>query len=144
MKFGVPGVFNIDTELLLELSNTTFLGEAIKSGSSACPCHSSKCSLSCRITLFSPFLLCFASLRVSWPWVEFNFLSLTHGFGSKVLALEISNSSSCRNAAHSGLSSPFPLDARAAVTQLRKVASPRESYLELNPPLAVLIHTSQC
>lgn len=101
-------------------------------------------SRSCRIILFSPFLLCFASLRVSWPWVEFNFLSSAHSFGSKLLVLEISNSSSCRNAAHSGLSSPFPLDAPAAVTRLRKVASPRESYLELNPPLAVLIHTSQC
>lgn len=128
MEFGVPGVFHIDIELL-QLSNPTFLGEAIKSGHVSpfsvtlvhqhVPVTQQQYSLSCRMTLSPFYYFVLPASECLGPGL--NLTSLHQPMVSdQSCQCQIGNSSSCRNAAHSGVSSPFPLDVPAAVTRLRK------------------------
>lgn len=90
--------------------------------------------LPCRVALSLLFHFVLPAW-VSWLWVEHNLPASASGFRVKA-ASEISSPSWF----------PFTLAfvCSGSCRSVQKVASPRESDLELNPPLAVLIHTSQC
>lgn len=103
-------------------------------GSSACPCHSS--SVFSRVEWHSPFPTLFCQPECLGSGLNITCLHQPVVLGSKLPVFEISSPSWF----------PFTLAfvCSGRCHSVQKVASPRESDLELNPPLAVLIHTSQC
>lgn len=152
MEFGVPGVFHIDIELL-QLSNPTFLGEAIKSG------HVSPFSVTL-VHQHVPVTVAVFSLMQNDSLSPFYYfvlpaseclgpgLNLTSfispWFRIKAVSVRDWLQLFLQKCSPFWCVLTFPFGCPDSCHSAQKVASPRESYLELNPPLAVLIHTSQC
>lgn len=138
MKFGVPGIF-----FTLILSYSSFLTQH----SLVRPFYPVTYHVLLRVTLvcqhvlvtvsvsphnttlFHLFPLYFASLRVSWPRLNFTTQYQPMVSGSKLSLVEIGGDFSCKTTVDPCWPSSYLWLAQAAVTAVQK-RSPRESYLE--------------